>query len=131
MSNVSIDRVAHEITVQLDTFSKAVSDGVEKAAETTVKEMVQQTKQRKTTKASRGKYARSIASQVGESSLTARSRIWYVKKPRYRLTHLLNNGHATLGGGRVSGDQHVTRAAEKAMTDFENRVREVVRNESN
>ena len=131
MSNVSIDRVAREITVQLDTFAKAVSDGVEKAAETTVKEMVQQTKQRKTTKLSRGKYARSIASQVGESTLTARSRIWYVKTPRYRLTHLLNNGHAVRGGGHVPGDQHVTRAAEKAMTNFENRVREVVRDESN
>lgn len=130
MSNVSIDRVAREITVQLDTFAKAVSDGVEKAAETTVKEMVQQTKQRRATKLSRGKYARSIASQVGESTLTARSRIWYVKTPRYRLTHLLNNGHAVRGGGHVSGDQHVTRAAEKAMTNFENRVREVVRDES-
>lgn len=131
MYNVSIDQLPREISVKLDTFAKAVSDGVEKAAETTVKEMVQQTKQRRTTKLSRGKYARSIASQVGESTLTARSRIWYVKKPRYRLTHLLNNGHAVRGGGRVSGDQHVTRATEKAMTNFENRVREVVRNESN
>lgn len=131
MSNVSIDRLSGVISTNLNTYSRTIVEGVEKAAEKTVDEMVARTKQRPTTKLSRGKYARSIASEVGLNTISARSRIWYVKKPRYRLAHLLNNGHAVRGGGRVSGDQHVTKATEKAITDFETRVREVVENASN
>lgn len=131
MSNVNIDRLSGAIRTSLNTYSRTIVDGVEKAAEETVKEMVKRTKQRPTTKLSRGKYARSIASQVGENTIHARSRVWYVKKPRYRLAHLLNNGHAVRGGGHVSGDQHVTRAAETAMRDFETRVHEVIENASN
>ncbi len=131
VSNVSIDRLSGVISTNLNTYSRTIVEGIEKAAEKTVDEMVARTKQRSTTKLSRGKYARSIASEVGLNTISARSRIWYVKKPRYRLAHLLNNGHAVRGGGRVSGDQHVTKATEKAITDFETRVREVVENASN
>lgn len=131
VSNVNIDRLSGVIRTNLNTYSRTIVDGVEKAAEKTVDEMVARTKQRPTTKLSRGKYARSIASEVGLNTISARSRIWYVKKPRYRLAHLLNNGHAVRGGGRVSGDKHVTKATEKAITDFETRIREVVENASN
>ena len=131
VSNVDIDKISGVISTGLNTYSRTIVDGIEKAAEKSVKEMVKRTKQRSTTKLSRGKYARSIASQVGENTITARSRIWYVKKPRYRLAHLLNNGHALRGGGRVSGDKHVTNATETAMRDFETRVVEVIKHASN
>lgn len=116
---------------RLNTYSKTIIDGVEKAADDTVKEMVARTKARPSGKFSTGKYAKAIASQKGEDSVFARSRIWYVKKPRYRIAHLINNGHAVRGGGRYEGDKHVTRAAEQAMTDFDRRVREVIDNASN
>ena len=131
MSNVDIDRFAGTIRTQLNTYSRTITDGVEKAAEETVKEMVKETKQRPKGRTSTGRYARAIASQVGEKTISARSRIWYVKSPRYRITHLINNGHALRGGGRYSGDKHVTRAAEHAVTDFETRVREVIESASN
>ena len=131
MSNVDIDRLAGTIRTQLNTYSRSIADGVEKAAEETVKEMVKETKKRPTGRTSTGRYARAIASQVGENSISARSRIWYVKSPRYRITHLINNGHALRGGGRYTGDKHVTRATEHAVTNFETRVREVIESASN
>ena len=131
MANVDIDRVSNAIRTQLNTYSRTITTRIGEAAELTVKEMVKRTKKRPTTKYSRGHYARAIASQVGENSIHAQSRIWYVKSPHYRVTHLINNGHALRNGGRYSGDKHVTRAAEQAMADFETRVREVIENASN
>jgi hypothetical protein len=131
VSNVDINSLTRVVSEGLNAYSRTIVDGVEKAAKRSVAEMVKQTKQRPTTYLSRGKYAQSIASQTGENTITARSRIWYVKKPRYRLAHLLNNGHALRGGGHVRGDKHVTRAAEKAMRDFETRVVEVIEHASN
>lgn len=131
MSNTDIDRLRDTMMSRLNTYSRTIIEGVEKAADDTVKEMVARTKTRPSGKFSTGKYAKAIASQVGENSVFARSRIWYVKKPRYRIAHLINNGHAVRGGGRYEGDKHVTRAAEQAMTDFDRRVREVIDNASN
>ena len=131
MSNVDIDRVANTIRTTLNTYSRQIVEGVEKAADETVKEMVKETKKRPTTRFSTGRYARSIASQVGENTIYARSRIWYVKKPDYRVTHLINNGHALRNGGRYPGDKHVTKAANHAIERFETRVREVIENVSN
>lgn len=130
MSNVNINQLQTAISTQLNTFARNVTDAVERAAESAVADMVQETKQRKTTKLSRGKYARAIASRPAQQTIHARSHIWYVKKPRYRLAHLLNNGHATLKGRRVPGDMHVTRAAERAKANFEATLVEVIEREN-
>lgn len=131
MSNVGIDQLETVISANLNRWAGKIANGVNQAAEITVKEMVQKTKQRKRrTKPIRGKYARAIASRPAQQTIHARSHVWYVKAPHYRLAHLLNNGHATLRGHRVSGDQHVTEAAEQAKIDFEKRIEEVIRNES-
>lgn len=131
MSNVGIDQLETVISANLNRWAGKIANGVNQAAEITVKEMVQKTKQRKRrTKPIRGKYARAITSRPAQQTIHARSHVWYVKAPHYRLAHLLNNGHATLGRRRVSGDQHVTEAAEQAKIDFERRIEEVIRNES-
>lgn len=40
------------------------------------------------------------------------------------LPHLLEKGHATIGGGRVPGRNHISRSAEEIFRDFEEKIEE-------
>lgn len=131
VSNIQLDQLASTIQQSLELYSKRVLDGVDEAAKTAIDEMVQSTKQRSThDRRATGKYARAHASQVGENSTFSRSRIWYVRPNQHTLAHLLNNGHRTRSGGHVSGDHHITNAAERAMSRFEDLVKAVIQRES-
>lgn len=125
MSNVQIDQLADEISAQLETFAKNVRDGVKKAVDESMDEMVKET--RSTAQHRTGGYKRKIASTVGENTLDSYSKVWHVKAPEYRSAHLLDKGHALRNGGRYEGNQHVTNAAHHATESFQRKLEEVIR----
>ncbi len=69
-----------------------------------------------------GKYAKSWASKKTKETSDS---IQYTvhSKNRYRLTHLLENGHAKRGGGRVRAIPHIapaeSKGAEQLVRDIE------------
>lgn len=72
-----------------------------------------------------GTYAKSwtySTKKVGK----AYKRVVYAKAPEYRLTHLLEYGHARVQGGRVVGrvsaQPHIGKAEQKAIEEFERRL---------
>ena len=82
-----------------------------------------------------GKYRRSIAArQIKDSPLSKKS-VVYAKAPSYRLTHLLEHGHAVIGkGGRTptkgkkktDAFPHWKPAEQKAIDDFIKELREAI-----
>lgn len=71
-----------------------------------------------------GKYAAGFRRKVKGDGTGVSVEIGNAKYPG--LVHLLEKGHATLGGGRADGRPHVSKAAEVAMQQFGDDVDELV-----
>ena len=50
-------------------------------------------------------------------------RVIYNKSPTYRVAHLLENGHAKRGGGRVRAIPHIEPIEEKLVEDYIEKVK--------
>jgi hypothetical protein len=125
VSNITIDQLADAITAQLSTFEKSVRDGVKKAVDETMDEMVKDTKS--TAQVRSGRYKRSIATAAGDNTAMKYSKVWHVKNPDYRRAHLLDKGHKFRNGERYPGNQHVANARDHAAETFQRKLEEVIR----
>ena len=112
--------------VPADSLADAVMEGLEEYAALTGADMIQAVRKagqlvRSEIQANAprdsGKYAKSWTVKVTKESphsleLTIHSR------DRYRLTHLLEHGHAKRNGGRVPGKAHIAPAEEKGVAEL-------------
>ena len=120
MSNkIKSNQLVDEIMKGLKEYGSVITDDlkneVKKSARTARKEISQ------TAPSDSGKYAKSwSAKKVYEDSHSIEMVIH--SKTRYRLAHLLENGHAKRGGGRVSAQPHIKAAETKAIEQLENNI---------
>ena len=125
MANVSIDQLAAEIAKGLADYSQDVIEKVNISSEKVGKAAVKQLKQ--TSPKRYGKYAKSWAMKTEPEVGQPHKRIVHVKAPHYRLTHLLEHGHAKVGGGRVEGRPHIRPAEEEVIREFTAAVEEAIK----
>lgn len=71
------------------------------------------------------KYSRSWVVEETKSSLGSKGVVIKNKK-YYRLTHLLEHGHAKRDGGRVQAYPHIGRLNDIACAEFERRVKKLI-----
>lgn len=114
------EQLSKTVEKELDSYvkdtAKTVKEAVQKTADDTVKEL-KSTSPKKT-----GRYARSWKQKTVKDTSSAKEIV--VHAGRYQLTHLLENGHAKRGGGRVAGIPHIKPAEEKAIEELESTIRE-------
>lgn len=130
MANVSVDQLAAEIAKELSRYSQEVVEKVNISSEKVGKAAVKQLKATSPKKS--GKYAKSWAIKNEPSYGQPNKRIVYVKKPHYRLTHLLEYGHAVANPGpdkktRVDGIPHIRPAEEMVIREFMSEVEEAIK----
>lgn len=125
MANVSIDQLAAEIAKGLADYSQDVVEKVNISSEKVSKAAVKQLKE--TSPKRYGKYAKSWAVKTEPEVGQPHKRIVHVKAPHYRLTHLLEHGHAKRGGGRVEGKPHIRPAEEMVIQEFVAEVEEAIK----
>lgn len=121
---IKIDQLADTVMKGMQEYAKLATDDlkkdVQKAAKA-VQDQIRDTAPRKT-----GRYAKSWTSK--KTKETSDSIEYTVhSKNRYQLTHLLENGHAKRGGGRVRAFPHIAPAesagAEQLVRDVERDLR--------
>ena len=118
-TRIKPEQLAAEVMKGLEEYKDLAVDVMKKEIQETgksVKQQISQTAPRKS-----GRYAKSWAvKKVKETSssldVVVRSR------NRYQLTHLLENGHAKRGGGRVRAIPHIGPAEEMGIKQLEERI---------
>lgn len=116
---IPIDQLASEVMKGLEEYAELTTEVVKKEVQETgkvVKQQIESTAPRKS-----GRYAKSWA--VKKTAETSNSlEVTVHSRNRYMLTHLLENGHAKRGRGRVRAIPHIAPAEELGIRELEDRI---------
>lgn len=113
--------MANAIVKELQEYSQEAQEVLNKSVKDVTKQCVKDIKAG--TPKRTGEYRKSWTSKVQYEKHDDIKTVVYSKAPHYRLTHLLENGHAKVGGGRVEGHPHIAPAESQAEVSLENKVK--------
>lgn len=120
---VTIDGLGDALAEALQDYNQEVADGLKKEIRTSSKELVTELKE--TSPVRTGEYAAGWTSRVEyEARDDIRVEVYNRKKPQ--LTHVLENGHALVGGGRVEARPHIATAVEHVEKRLGKKIVKVV-----
>lgn len=120
------EKLTEVIRKELESYSDGVTERVNAAGDSSIKKLRKLTKA--TAPVASGSYKKNISVKEETTSTGVKKYIWYVKKPDYRLTHLLVHGHATRNGGRTKADPFLKNAVNTVIPEYEKAVEEAVKN---
>lgn len=115
MARINIDSFATAVIQELNAYREVTIETMKKAVTETAKQTAAELRDT-SPEGDTGEYAKHW-SYKRDSELKGRNKysmVVYSKKPEYRITHLLENGHAKRNGGRVEGIKHIKPAEEHA-----------------
>ena len=107
---ININQLADEINKQLREYANGVGEEMEKVAQKVAKDGVKTLKLRSPKLT--GSYAKGWRAKKVDG-------VWVVHNATdYQLTHLLENGHAKVGGGRVGAKVHIKPVEEQMIDEY-------------
>lgn len=120
---ISIDELSGAIANQLKLYEKDVMNAVNEETERSAKELVTLTRQTAPVGKRKKHYKSNITCKKIVDDYRKCTWLWYVKGSDYRLSHLLEKGHALRNGGRTRGTHFIRNACNKILPSYEERVK--------
>lgn len=122
MSKVNVKGISKEFAKILSEYKEEVEEGISIAGDKVAKKTVSNLKKNSPKrKKSGGEYAK------GWRITAIKGKRIIHNKTKYQLTHLLENGHAKVNGGRVQGKPHIKPAEEQAIKEYVSEVEKVIK----
>lgn len=124
---VSISEVEKVIMKALEDYGKDAQEAIALTLPTVGKETAEELRNTSPKRSGKGggAYAKGWKSQIDTRKRSKNnSAIVVYNKTHYRLTHLLENGHAKVNGGRVAARPHIAKAAQNAEEKAIKRIKD-------
>lgn len=122
--NVSVDGLADAIAAELAAYEQEVTDGLKTEVRSAANEAKRDIRDGSPTLS--GDYRKGWATKVQYESVDD-IRVRVYNRKEYQLTHLLENGHAKVNGGRVAAQPHIMPAEKKAEEKLLKKVKVIAR----
>lgn len=126
MANVQIDDLSSAISKMLDEYCLDITEETKKNVDKVSKECNEEIKRHITFEQPTGKYVKAFRIKTSYEDKFNKRNTWYVTNGQYRLTHLLENGHAKVNGGRTRAFPHIKYGEELAKKRMEELTKEAV-----
>lgn len=125
--SVGPNRLGEAVSGILSGYASEAADRVDAASEAAARDLVKRTRA-SAPRGRRKRYYRHIACRRTASGPGGDTWTWYVSGREYRLSHLLEHGHAKVGpsGGRTRAFGFIRAAWEPVEREYERAVRRAV-----
>lgn len=126
--SIGIENLGDAIAEELGIYSRSVTDGIKDEAKRYIKQLVKDTKATAPVGHRQKHYRDSIKSKKTMETDRAVEYTWYVDGPDYRLSHLLEDGHALRDGGRTEGTHFIQKASDPIIEEYLKAVEDIIEN---
>lgn len=124
---IQIDELNEAISGVLEEYNAEVVVGVKKKTKQAMNDLVKNTRDTAPVGNRSKHYRDNISSKTLSENDRGITKLWYVKRSDYRLTHLINNGHALRNGGRYPGTNFLGKAVDAIIAWYLQEIEEVVK----
>lgn len=125
---IDIGELADAIAKELTIYGENVIEGIKSEAKSSMKRLVKETKATAPVGNRQKHYRDSIKSKKTMETDRAVEYTWYVAGSDYRLSHLLEKGHALRNGERTAGTHFIEKASDPILEEYLQAVEEVIKN---